>query len=83
MVTFCAGVDKIMIWASFGSFVSWWWHCQFVSSREIPIFLRAWIAAIFIGSEARTVHSVVFSIVLVWFLPNPAAVTTYDDYIPL
>jgi hypothetical protein len=56
------------------------------SSGEIPIFLRAWIAAIFIGSEARTVlcgHSVVFSIVLVGLVPNPAAVTTYDDYIPV
>jgi hypothetical protein len=32
----------------------------------------------------RTVHSVVFSIVLVGALvPNPAAVTTYDDYIPV
>jgi phage shock protein PspC (stress-responsive transcriptional regulator) len=64
MVTFCAGVDKYYD-LGIVRFVRVLLALSVRSSREIPIFLRAWIAAIFIGPEARTVHSVVFSIVLV------------------
>jgi hypothetical protein len=49
MVIFCAAVDKIMIWASFVRVLVALSSSFVLSVLFRKIFLRAWIAAIFIG----------------------------------
>lgn len=83
MVTFCAAVGKIMIWASFGSFVSWYCCSQFVRLVKFQFSYARGSLRYLLVREGLYSQCCFFNSFGGALVPNPAAVTTYDDYIPV